>query len=167
MARRVLNTRPATLGPCRRRFGNAMVGVMPLNMSPKMIENQTNWAGNYTYCAARWHWPETVEQVQELVIRRSKPKVLGTRHSFNGIADSPEDLISLEHFGQVMALDRERRTVTVAASVRYGQLCRNLNREGYALPNLASLPHISVAGACATATHGSGDHRASGKTPGE
>ena len=28
---------------------------------------------------------------------------------------------------------------------------------GFALHNLASLPHISVAGACATATHGSGD----------
>ncbi len=122
-----------------------------------MIENQSNWAGNYTYSAARWHWPETVEQVQELVIRRSKLKVLGTRHSFNGIADTTEDLISLEHFDQVVALDRERCTVTVAASVRYGHLCRHLNREGYALHNLASLPHISVAGACATATHGSGD----------
>jgi xylitol oxidase len=122
-----------------------------------MIENQSNWAGNYTYSAARWHWPETVEQVQELVRHCTKLKVLGSRHSFNGIADSSEDLISLEHFDQVVALDRERRTVTVPAGVRYGQLCRNLNREGYALHNLASLPHISVAGACATATHGSGD----------
>ena len=122
-----------------------------------MIENQSNWAGNYTYSAARWHWPETVEQVQELAIRCSKLKVLGTRHSFNGIADCSEDLISLEHFDQVVALDRARRTVTVGAGVRYGQLCWHLNREGYALHNLASLPHISVTGACATATHGSGD----------
>jgi len=122
-----------------------------------MIENQSNWAGNYTYSAARLHRPETVEQVQELVIHCRKLKVLGARHSFNGIADSPEALISLEHFDQVAALDRARRTVTVEAGVRYGPLCRHLNREGYALHNLASLPHISVAGACATATHGSGD----------
>ena len=122
-----------------------------------MIGNQSNWAGNYTYSAARLHRPETVEQVQELVSRCSKLKALGSRHSFNGIADSPEDLISLEHFDHVVALDRERRTVTVEAGVRYGQLCRQLHREGYALHNLASLPHISVAGACATATHGSGD----------
>ncbi|MCI0579764.1 MAG: FAD-binding protein [Chloroflexi bacterium] len=122
-----------------------------------MIENQRNWAGNYTYSAARLHYPETAEQVQELVSRGRKLKVLGTRHSFNGIADSPEDLISLEHFDQVVALDRKRQTVTVEGGVRYGQLCQQLHREGYALPNLASLPHISVAGACVTATHGSGD----------
>ena len=122
-----------------------------------MTEKQSNWAGNYIYGAARWHWPETVEQLQELVIRCRKLKVVGTRHSFNDIADSPEDLLALDHFDPVIVLDRERRTVTVAAGVRYGQLCPYLDHEGYALHNLASLPHISVAGACATATHGSGD----------
>jgi xylitol oxidase len=122
-----------------------------------MTEHQTNWAGNYTYSAARLHRPETVEQLQELVIRSSKLKVLGSRHSFNGIADSPEDLISLQHLDPTVAVDRERGTVTVAGGVTYGQLCRQLHRDGCALHNLASLPHISVAGACATATHGSGD----------
>ena len=94
-----------------------------------MIDNQTNWAGNYTYSAARLHRPTTVEQVQELVSRCSKLKALGSRHSFNGIADSTEDLISLEHFDHVGVLDRERRTVTVEAGVRYGQLCRQLHRD--------------------------------------
>jgi xylitol oxidase len=122
-----------------------------------MIENPSNWAGNYTYRAARYHQPETIEQIQELVIHTNKLKALGTRHSFNDIADSPGDLISLEHFDQIVALDRERRTVTVEAGVRYGQLARSLHGKGYALHNLASLPHITVAGACATATHGSGD----------
>jgi alditol oxidase len=116
-----------------------------------MTQNQSNWAGNYTYSAARLHYPETVEQVQELVVRHSKLKALGARHSFNTIADSSEDLISLEHFDQVVAIDRERRTATVGAGIRYGQLCQQLHREGYALHNMASLPHISVAGACATA----------------
>src|SRR5215216_6163116 len=122
-----------------------------------MIENPSNWAGNYTYRATQYHQPETVEQIQELVIRSNKLKALGTRHSFNDIADSPGDLISLKHFDQIVALDREHHTVTVEAGVRYGQLARWLHAEGYALHNLASLPHISVAGACATATHGSGD----------
>ncbi len=122
-----------------------------------MTVHHRNWAGNYQYNAARVHRPETVEQVRELVARGTKLKVLGSRHSFNGIADCAEDLISLEHFDQVVAIDRERHTVTVEAGVRYGHLCRQLDREGYALHNLASLPHISVAGACATATHGSGD----------
>jgi alditol oxidase len=122
-----------------------------------MIENPSNWAGNYMYRAAQFHRPETIEQMQALVVHSNKLKALGTRHSFNDIADSPGDLISLEHFDQVIALDREHHTVTVEAGVRYGQLARWLHGEGYALHNLASLPHISVAGACATATHGSGD----------
>jgi xylitol oxidase len=122
-----------------------------------MLNNPSNWAGNYIYRAAQIHQPETVEQIQELVKHSPKIKALGTRHSFNDIADSPGDLISLERFDKIVALDRERSTVTVEAGVRYGQLARWLHEEGYALHNLASLPHISVAGACATATHGSGD----------
>lgn len=122
-----------------------------------MVNNPSNWAGNYTYRAAQIHAPETVEQIQELVTRSDKLKALGTRHSFNDIADSPGDLISLEHFDKILNLDREHSTVTVEAGVRYGRLARWLHEEGYALHNLASLPHISVAGAVATATHGSGD----------
>jgi len=116
-----------------------------------------NWAVNYKYGAARVHHPKTVEQVQELVNQGRNVKALGTRHSFNDIADTPEDLISMEHFDRVLVLDRHRMTVTVQAGITYGRLCEELNREGYALHNLASLPHISVSGACATATHGSGD----------
>jgi len=122
-----------------------------------MAEMQKNWAGNYVYRAVRLHRPTTVEQVQEIVSRCSKVRVLGSRHSFNAIADSTEDLISLEHFDQVITLDREHHTVTIEGGVRYGPLCQYLHREGFALHNLASLPHISVAGACATATHGSGN----------
>jgi alditol oxidase len=122
-----------------------------------MLDNRRNWAGNYTYSAARFHAPETVEQLQELVLRSSKLRALGSRHSFNGIADTTEDQISLARFNQVLGLNHERRTVTIEAGITYGQLGQYLHGEGYALHNLASLPHISVAGACATATHGSGN----------
>jgi xylitol oxidase len=122
-----------------------------------MINQPRNWAGNYAYRAAQIHQPETVEQVQELVRHSHKLKALGTRHSFNDIADSPGDLLSLEHFDKILELDSERCAVTVEAGARYGQLATWLHDQGYALHNLASLPHISVAGACATATHGSGD----------
>jgi alditol oxidase len=122
-----------------------------------MPEPLRNWAGNYTYRAARLHVPDTIDQVQALVRRSRQLKVLGTRHAFNAIADSAGDLVSLKHFNRVVGLDPEQRTVTIEAGVRYGELCRYLHSAGYALPNLASLPHISVAGACATATHGSGD----------
>ncbi|HEY0071071.1 MAG TPA: FAD-binding protein, partial [Chloroflexia bacterium] len=125
-----------------------------------MTTSLSNWAGTYTYAAPRLHYPETVEQVQELVRRSSKLKVLGSRHSFNDIADTSGDLVSLDRLGtsdHLLALDRKRHTATISAAARYGQINRQLHGEGYALRNLASLPHISVAGACATATHGSGD----------
>jgi xylitol oxidase len=121
------------------------------------VENQRNWAGNYKFSALDYFVPESVEQVRELVARSSKLRVLGTRHSFNGIADSTGSLLSLQKLNRVIALDPKRNKVTVEAGIRYGELCRYLHSHGYALHNLASLPHITVAGACATATHGSGD----------
>jgi alditol oxidase len=121
------------------------------------METYGNWAGNYFYQANQIFQPESIEQLQDVVRRSQKIKALGTRHSFNDIADSPEKLASLSHFDKILHLDREQKTVTLEAGVRYGELCRWLDREGFALHNLASLPHISVAGACATGTHGSGD----------
>jgi xylitol oxidase len=104
------------------------------------------------------HYPETIEHLQALVGQYDKIKVLGTRHSFNGIADSTDHLISLERFAPMVSITPAQRTATISGNVTYGQLCPILHREGFALHNLASLPHISVAGACATATHGSGIH---------
>lgn len=89
-----------------------------------MIENGTNWAGNYTYRAAKLHQPETIEKLQELVASSNKLKALGTRHSFNDIADSPGDLISLKHFNQILELDPANNSVTIEAGVRYGELGR-------------------------------------------
>ena len=118
--------------------------------------NEKNWAGNHTYEAAGVHVPGTVAEVQELVASLTRVKALGTRHCFNDIADFPAgELISLERLGG-MELDRASNTVTIEGGVKYGDLAIYLDGEGFALPNLASLPHISVAGACATATHGSG-----------
>ncbi|MED5016607.1 FAD-binding protein [Paenibacillus chibensis] len=119
-----------------------------------------NWAGNYTYQASKLYIPDTLEQIQETVASSPRIKVLGTRHSFNGIADSPGTHISLEKLDRVIELDRENRTVTVEGGIRYGDLCRYLDQQGYAIHNLASLPHITVAGACASATHGSGVNNA-------
>ncbi|MBE1442110.1 FAD-binding protein [Paenibacillus sp. OAS669] len=125
------------------------------------MESYRNWAGNYTYGTTNLHVPESLEQVQEYVAGFNRIKVLGTRHSFNGIADSRENLLSLEKLNRVVELDKQRRKVTVEGGIRYGELCRYLHSHGFALHNLASLPHITVAGACATATHGSGDRNGS------
>jgi alditol oxidase len=116
-----------------------------------------NWAGNFRYKAARLHRPSTVAEVQDVVSRSRTVKALGTRHSFNAIADTLGDLISLERLDHIEPVNSGALAVTLQGGVTYGRLCRRLNDEGYALHNMASLPHISVAGACATGTHGSGD----------
>lgn len=116
----------------------------------------TNWAGNFSYSTKNLQSPKTIDEVQALVKKLDKLKVLGTRHCFNRIADSKANLVSLAHFDEVIDLDKKAHTVTVGSGIRYGKLAEYLNKNGFALHNLASLPHISVAGACATATHGSG-----------
>ena len=88
----------------------------------------------------------SLQQVQDFVRQHAQLKVLGTRHCFNGIADSTVDLLSLREMDQVVALDPAARTVTVQAGMSYGQLCPYLHEHGFALHNLASLPHISDRG---------------------
>ena len=117
----------------------------------------TNWAGNVQYSTEQLFSADSVEQVKNLVVRQQKLKVLGTRHCSNTIADSAHSFLSVKTMDKVTELDPSARKVTLAAGMTYGQLCPYLDSKGFALHNLASLPHISVAGACSTATHGSGD----------
>src|SRR5438445_12225617 len=119
-------------------------------------EKLRNWAGNIEYGTDRLQTSTSLAQVQDYVKTQPKLKVLGTRHCFNNIADSKDGFLSLKPMDEVISLDPAKRTVTVAAGITYGQLCPYLDGKGFALQNLASLPHVSVAGAGSTATHGYG-----------
>ena len=116
----------------------------------------TNWAGNLEYGTDRVHYPETADAVKAIIDKTSKLRPLGSQHSFNTIADSTENLVSSKKLNSVISLDKAQHTVTVEGGIKYGELVQYLHDNGYALHNLASLPHISVAGSVATATHGSG-----------
>lgn len=116
---------------------------------------RTNWSGNYHYSTNKVFQPASVAETQEAIRSVAGVRALGTRHSFNGIADSKIAQISTLKLKDV-TLDAKASTVTVGAGVRYGDLAVLLDAKGFALHNMASLPHISVGGACATATHGSG-----------
>ena len=116
-----------------------------------------NWARNYEYTAASLARPTSVGEVQDLVAATDRVRALGSRHSFTGIADSTGTLISLDALDVPIVIDENAMTVTVGGGVLYGDLATTLQDAGWALHNLASLPHISVAGAVATGTHGSGD----------
>lgn len=115
-----------------------------------------NWAGNLTYSATRVATPASVDEAREIVRAERTLRVLGSRHCFNDIADTPGTLLSLENLRGVVSIDKTARRLTVEGGTRYSDLCPPLHEAGFAVHNLASLPHISVAGAIATATHGSG-----------
>ncbi len=116
-----------------------------------------NWAGNVTYAAARLHRPTSLEQVQELVSSSRRIRALGSGHSFSRVADTDGDLLTLAGLPARIDVADDRRSVTVSGGLRYGEVAPRLHAAGLALHNLGSLPHICVAGAAATGTHGSGD----------
>ncbi len=116
-----------------------------------------NWAGNVTFGAARLHEPTSVAQLREIVAGAAEVRALGARHSFNRIADTTGDLVSVAGLPPRVEVAADAGQAVVSAGLRYGDVAPVLDAAGFALPNLPSLPHISVAGAVATGTHGSGD----------
>jgi alditol oxidase len=116
----------------------------------------TNWARNVTFQAARVHRPTSVGELQEIVAGSNRLRALGTGHSFSTVADTTGDLVSVAELPHSVSVDAGTATVTTSAGISYGELATLLHDQGWALPNLGSLPQISVAGACATGTHGSG-----------
>lgn len=123
-----------------------------------MAETVSNWAGNITYAAKEVHRPRTAAAVRSIVAQSARVRVLGSGHSFNEIAEPGGDgvLLSLDALPVEVDVDTAARTVRVGGGVRYAELARQVQGHGLALPNMASLPHISVAGSVATGTHGSG-----------
>lgn len=118
----------------------------------------TNWAGNVAYTAKEVRRPESAGALRALVAGSAKVRALGSGHSFNEIADPGPDgvLLSLAALPAEADVDTAARTVRGGGGVRYAELARRVHAHGLALPNMASLPHISVAGSVATGTHGSG-----------
>ncbi|MEV8564984.1 FAD-binding protein [Streptomyces sp. NPDC051322] len=116
----------------------------------------TNWAGNIAFRAQRIDRPTTIDELRQLVTAGARVRALGSGHSFNEIADTDGTLVTVAGLPPVIEVDRAASTVKVAAGVRYAELAREVHAQGLALHNMASLPHISVAGSVATGTHGSG-----------
>jgi xylitol oxidase len=115
-----------------------------------------NWAGNVSYTAPHVQTPASIDELRELVASAPRIRVLGSRHSFNTIADSPQ-LVSLRGLPSELEVDRAASTLSCSPAITYGELARAMRPHRLALANLGSLPHISVGGSIATATHGSGD----------
>jgi alditol oxidase len=146
----------------KRSFLKLLTAVTASSYVPRVLasaaaEKLRNWAGNLEFSTDKLYTASSTKEVKDFVKKESKFKVLGTRHCFNNIADSKDCFLSLKPMSEVISIDSVSRTATVAAGITYGQLSPYLDSKGFALHNLASLPHISVVGACTTATHGSGE----------
>lgn len=116
-----------------------------------------NWSGHVEFSATEVVAPTSVEEIQQLVARATRVRALGTGHSFNDLADTTGVHVSLARLPVEVSIDAEHRLARVPAGIRYGELAAILDRQGWAVHNMASLGHISVAGTVATGTHGSGD----------
>ncbi len=127
-------------------------------MASANTQQLQNWSGNYIYRAKNVVYPKNMQELQAVIARSTHIGVIGTRHTFNAIADTDETLISMQDFETDISLDTQQQQVTVTGNVTYGQLANYLDERGFAVHNMASLPHISVIGACMTGTHGSGQH---------
>lgn len=121
------------------------------------IRSKHNWSGHTTFTAKQYHEPASIEEIQEIVKDSTQVRVIGSRHSFNDIADSAVDQLWLGALEDEVIIDKENRTAKVPAGITYSTLCPILEEAGFALTNLASLKHITVVGAVTTATHGSGN----------
>uniref|UniRef100_A0A914H0Z3 FAD-binding PCMH-type domain-containing protein n=1 Tax=Globodera rostochiensis TaxID=31243 RepID=A0A914H0Z3_GLORO len=115
-----------------------------------------NWGGNFLFCTQNIQYPRTTAEVQKIVRGAKKLRVLGSRHSFNQIADSCDTILSTIGMNSVVALNATAATVTVQAGITYADLAPILYANNFALANLAALAEISVAGATQTCAHGSG-----------
>ncbi|WP_282819938.1 D-arabinono-1,4-lactone oxidase [Curtobacterium flaccumfaciens] len=118
--------------------------------------SELNWSGTVTYTAERVGRPTSIDEAAQVVADADRVHGLGTRHSFNDVADTPGTLLDLTGIPTDLVVDAEHRTVTLGAGTRYGDVAADIDRAGFALHNTGSLPHISVGGAVATGTHGSG-----------
>ncbi|WP_433953374.1 D-arabinono-1,4-lactone oxidase [Curtobacterium flaccumfaciens] len=118
--------------------------------------SELNWSGTVTYTAERVVRPSSIDEAAQVVADTDRVHGLGTRHSFNDVADTPGTLLDLTGIPTDLVVDAEHRTVTLGAGTRYGDVAADIDRAGFALHNTGSLPHISVGGAVATGTHGSG-----------
>ena len=109
------------------------------------------------FTSARIESPPTTAELQSLVSGSDRIRALGTAHSFNAIADTIGVHVSVASLPGGIEIDAEQALAWVPAGMRYGEVARLLDAKGWAIPNMASLGHISVAGTIATGTHGSGD----------
>jgi len=129
-------------------------------VSPKERPHWHNWAGNQQCTPERIERPSSeqglIRVVKQAAATGRRVKVVGSGHSFTGIALTDGRLVQLSNYGRVLSIDREKRTATVQAGISIARLNEELDKQGLALENLGDINYQSISGAISTATHGTG-----------
>ena len=115
-----------------------------------------NWSKNVEFNDKSYLHPTSLAELQELIRTNPKVRARGTAHCFNEIANTSSVALNLAKMPKIIEVDAAKKSVRVAAGLTYGELAPLLHAQGWALSNMASLPHISIAGSISTGTHGSG-----------
>ncbi len=125
-----------------------------------MTKTFRNWAGNQICLPAERRQPTSTAEIATIVARAAEQgqrvKTVGAGHSFTDAACTDGVLLNLDRMQRVLSVDRERRRVTVQAGIRLFELNERLAEVAMAMPNLGDIAYQSIAGAIATATHGTG-----------
>jgi len=103
-----------------------------------------NWSKNVDFNDRAFLQPESVAELQELVRSNQKIRARGTAHCFNEIANTSSYAINLAKMPKIIEVSAATNSVTVSSGLTYGELAPALHNQGWALNNLASLPHISI-----------------------
>jgi FAD/FMN-containing dehydrogenase len=123
-------------------------------------EPWTNWVGNQSFTPARIASPRSEDELATLVRQAAGAgmhvRVAGAGHSFTPVAQTDGLLIEMAQLTGVTATDPVRRRVTVRAGTPIHDLYQPLWDAGLALRNQGDIDTQQIAGAVATATHGSG-----------
>jgi FAD/FMN-containing dehydrogenase len=120
----------------------------------------TNWVGNQTCNPLETAAPASEDEVATLVADASERglsiRVAGAGHSFTPVVATDGLLLDLRGLGGIRAIDPERRRVVVGPATTIGEFGEPLWANGLALANQGDIVAQQIAGAVATATHGSG-----------
>jgi L-gulono-1,4-lactone dehydrogenase len=125
-----------------------------------VISPSRNWAGNQRWIPAERRAPESAREVAKIVAEAHRAgrhvKVIGAGHSFTAAAATDGVQVTLDRLDHVVEVDHTNNRVTVGAGIRLHRLNDALADAGMAMPNLGDIDQQSLAGAIATATHGTG-----------
>ncbi|KAK3725344.1 D-arabinono-1,4-lactone oxidase [Vermiconidia calcicola] len=130
---------------------------VPFRASTKHIHH--TWAKTFQSRPELYIRPQSLEEVQKIVTlaRRCRRRlvVVGSGHSPSDLTCTSSWMVNLDDFNSVYDVDAQKKTMRVAAGIRLAQLGKEARKHDLQVPNLGSIDAQSIAGAIATATHGS------------